>query len=54
MFVQRLSEASSERAGSCQCVSKCTEQTTVCQLINAAACQDQEKSRLLFPQLLET
>ena len=34
-------------AGSCQSGSKCTAQTVVCQLINAAASQDQENTRLL-------
>ena len=38
---------------SCQSGSKCTEYSAACQLINAAASQDKEKSCLLFPQLLE-
>lgn len=44
-------EQSKTLAVSYQSGSKCTVQGAVCQLINAAAHLDKEKSHLLFPQL---
>lgn len=38
-----------KRSAGCQSGSKCSEQVSGCQLINVAASQEQEKSRLLVP-----